>query len=114
VSLTRELVTEPPNIIYPESFVERVAKSVKGLGLEIETYGREEMAKMGMGALLGVAQGSVREPRLLVLKWNGGKPGDAPVAFIGKGVTFDTGGISIKPAQNMDAMKWDMGGAGAV
>ncbi len=114
VSLTRELVTEPPNIIYPESFVERVAKSVKGLGLEVETYGRDEMAKMGMGALLGVAQGSVREPRLLVLKWNGGKPGEAPVAFIGKGVTFDTGGISIKPAQNMDAMKWDMGGAGAV
>jgi leucyl aminopeptidase len=64
--------------------------------------------------LLGVAQGSVREPKLLVLKWNGGKAGDAPIAFIGKGVTFDTGGISIKPAQNMEAMKWDMGGAGAV
>ncbi len=72
------------------------------------------MAKLGMGALLGVAQGSVREPKLLILKWNGGKPGETPVAFIGKGVTFDTGGISIKPAQNMEAMKWDMGGAGAV
>jgi leucyl aminopeptidase len=67
-----------------------------------------------MGALLGVAQGSVREPKMLVLKWNGGKASEAPVAFIGKGVTFDTGGISIKPAQNMEAMKWDMGGAGAV
>jgi leucyl aminopeptidase len=114
VSLTRELVTEPPNIIYPETFVERVLESVKGLGLETQVLGREEMAKLGMGALLGVAQGSVREPKLLVLKWNGGKSGEAPVAFIGKGVTFDTGGISIKPAQNMEAMKWDMGGAGAV
>ena len=114
VSLTRELVTEPANIIYPESFVERVTESIKGLGLEIQVLGRDEMAKLGMGALLGVAQGSVREPKMLVLKWNGGKSGDAPVAFIGKGVTFDTGGISIKPAQNMEAMKWDMGGAGAV
>ena len=114
VALTRELVTEPANIIYPESFVERVTESVKGLGLELQVLGRDEMARLGMGALLGVAQGSVREPQLLVLKWNGGKAGDAPVAFIGKGVTFDTGGISIKPAQNMEAMKWDMGGAGAV
>jgi leucyl aminopeptidase len=114
VALTRELVTEPANIIYPESFVERVTESVKGLGLELQVLGRDEMARLGMGALLGVAQGSVREPQLLVLKWNGGKAGDAPVAFIGKGVTFDTGGISIKPAANMEAMKWDMGGAGAV
>jgi leucyl aminopeptidase len=114
VALTRELVTEPPNIIYPETFVERVLESVKGLGLETQVLDREEMAKLGMGALLGVAQGSVREPRMLVIKWNGGKSGEAPVAFIGKGVTFDTGGISIKPAQNMEAMKWDMGGAGAV
>jgi len=114
VSLTRELVTEPPNIIYPDTFVERVQQSIKGSGLEVQVLGRDDMAKLGMGALLGVAQGSVREPKLLVLKWNGGKQGDAPVAFIGKGVTFDTGGISIKPAQNMEAMKWDMGGAGAV
>jgi leucyl aminopeptidase len=114
VALARELVTEPANIIYPESFVERVTESVKGLGLEIQVLGRDEMAKLGMGALLGVAQGSVREPKLLVMKWNGGKAGEAPVAFVGKGVTFDTGGISIKPAQNMEMMKWDMGGAGAV
>ena len=112
--LTRELVTEPANIIYPESFVERVTESVKGLGLELQVLGRDDMAKLGMGALLGVAQGSVREPKLLVMSWNGGKAGEAPIAFIGKGVTFDTGGISIKPAQNMEAMKWDMGGAGAV
>jgi leucyl aminopeptidase len=87
---------------------------VEGLGLEVKVLGRDQMAKLGMGALLGVAQGSVREPKLLVLTWNGGKQDEAPIAFVGKGVTFDTGGISIKPAQNMEAMKWDMGGAGAV
>jgi leucyl aminopeptidase len=114
VSLTRELVTEPANIIYPETFVERVKESIKDSGLEIQVLGRDEMEKLGMGALLGVAQGSVREPKLLVLTWNGGKAGEAPVAFIGKGVTFDTGGISIKPALGMESMKWDMGGAGAV
>ncbi|MBA3578197.1 MAG: leucyl aminopeptidase, partial [Sphingomonas sp.] len=83
-------------------------------GIEIEVLDGEAMKKLGMGALLGVAQGSVRDARLLVLRWNGGKEGEAPVAFVGKGVTFDTGGISIKPAQGMEAMKWDMGGAGAV
>ena len=114
VSLTRELVTEPANILYPESFVERVKASIEGAGLEMQVLGRDEMAKLGMGALLGVAQGSVREPKLLVLKWSGGKSGEAPIAFIGKGVTFDTGGISIKPALGMESMKWDMGGAGAV
>ena len=114
VLLTRELVTEPANIIYPQSFVERVLASIDGLGLEVEVLDGAAMAKLGMGALLGVAQGSVREPRLLVLRWNGGAKGTPPVAFLGKGVTFDTGGISIKPAANMEAMKWDMGGAGAV
>jgi len=114
VSLTRELVTEPANIIYPESFVERVRASVKGSGLEVEVLDRAAMEKLGMGALLGVAQGSVREARLLILKWNGAGKGAQPTAFVGKGVTFDTGGISIKPAAGMEAMKWDMGGAGAV
>jgi leucyl aminopeptidase len=113
VALTRELVTEPANIIYPESFVERVRKSLDGSGIEIEVLDRAQMEKLGMGALLGVAQGSVREGRLLILKWNGGGKGE-PTAFVGKGVTFDTGGISIKPAAGMEAMKWDMGGAGAV
>jgi leucyl aminopeptidase len=113
VSLTRELVTEPANIIYPESFVERVQASLKGSSIEVEVLDRAAMQKLGMGALLGVAQGSVREARLLVLKWNGGGKGQ-PTAFVGKGVTFDTGGISIKPAAGMEAMKWDMGGAGAV
>jgi leucyl aminopeptidase len=114
VGLTRELVTEPANIIYPETFVERVQAAVKGSGLEVEVLDGAAMKKLGMGALLGVAQGSVRDGRLLILRWNGGKDGEAPVAFVGKGVTFDTGGISIKPAAGMEAMKWDMGGAGAV
>ena len=114
VKLTRELVTEPPNVIYPETFVERTRAAVEGTGLEVEALDGAQMKKLGMGALLGVAQGSVRDPRLLVLRWNGGAKGQAPLAFVGKGVTFDTGGISIKPAQNMEAMKWDMGGAGAV
>jgi leucyl aminopeptidase len=114
VSLTRELVTEPANIIYPESFVERVRASLDGSGVEIEVLDRGAMQKLGMGALLGVAQGSVREARMLVLKWNGGAGDGQPTAFVGKGVTFDTGGISIKPAAGMEAMKWDMGGAGAV
>ena len=114
VSLTRELVTEPANIIYPESFVERVRKSLDGTGVEIQVLDGAEMGKLGMGALLGVAQGSIRDARLLVLKWNGGAQGGQPTAFVGKGVTFDTGGISIKPAAGMEAMKWDMGGAGAV
>jgi leucyl aminopeptidase len=113
VGLTRSLVTEPANIIYPESFVDR-CRELSKLGLEMEVLDGKQMKELGMGALLGVAQGSVRDPRLLVLRWNGGSQGDAPTAFVGKGVTFDTGGISIKPAAGMEAMKWDMGGAGAV
>jgi leucyl aminopeptidase len=113
VSLTRELVTEPANVIYPETFVERARAALEGTGVEMEVLDRAAMEKLGMGALLGVAQGSVREARLLVLRWNGGAQSQ-PTAFVGKGVTFDTGGISIKPAAGMEAMKWDMGGAGAV
>ena len=114
LDLTRSLVTEPANIIYPESFVERVTAALEGSGVAIEVLDEKQMAKLGMGALLGVAQGSVRPPRLLVMRWNGGKAGAKAVALVGKGVTFDTGGISIKPALGMEAMKWDMGGAGAV
>ena len=114
LDLARALVTEPANIIYPESFVERVSAALEGSGVEIEVLDEKKMASLGMGALLGVAQGSVRPPRLLVMRWNGGKSGKKPVALVGKGVTFDTGGISIKPALGMESMKWDMGGAGAV
>jgi leucyl aminopeptidase len=114
VELTRELVSEPPNIIYPESFADRVAKRLEGTAMKVRVLDGDEMAKLGMGALLGVAQGSARPPRLLVMEWNGGKAGEKPVAFVGKGVTFDTGGISLKPPAGMEDMKWDMGGAGAV
>jgi leucyl aminopeptidase len=86
-----------------------------GLGIEFEVLDETRMAELGMGALLGVGQGSVRPPRLLAMRWNGaGEASRKPVLLIGKGITFDTGGISIKPAAGMEAMKWDMGGAGAV
>ena len=114
VEFTRELVTEPANAIYPESFVERCRARYEGTGLEIRVLDETEMAALGMGALLGVAQGSARPPRMLAMVWNGGSAEQKPTAFVGKGVTFDTGGISIKPAAGMEDMKWDMGGAGAV
>ncbi|MEY5007143.1 MAG: hypothetical protein RL764_459 [Pseudomonadota bacterium] len=114
VALTRELVTEPANVIYPETFVER-CQGLKDAGVEIEVLGEAEMRAAGMGALLGVAQGSVREPKLLVMRWDGTNGAQQkPVVFVGKGVTFDTGGISLKPPAGMEDMKWDMGGAGAV
>jgi len=114
VFLTRSLVAEPANIIYPESFVER-CRQLAALGVEIKVLGEEKMRAAGMGALLGVSQGSPREGQLLVMRWNGlGDDAGDPIALVGKGVTFDTGGISIKPAGGMEDMKWDMGGAGAV
>ena len=113
VEFTRELVTEPANVIYPESFVERCQKRFAGTGVDVVVLDKAELEALGMGALLGVAQGSVREARVLALRWRG-RAGARPTAFVGKGVTFDTGGISIKPAGGMEDMKWDMGGAGAV
>ncbi|MBW8815896.1 MAG: leucyl aminopeptidase [Caulobacterales bacterium] len=114
ISFSRDLVSEPANILYPAEFARRV-KELESLGLEVEILGEAEMMKLGMGSLLGVGQGSVRESQLVVIKWMGAADKSAqPVAFVGKGVCFDTGGISIKPAENMEDMKWDMGGAGAV
>ena len=114
VFFTRDLVSEPANILFPESFAERV-KALAPLGLEVEVLGEAEMAALGMGSLLGVGQGSVRDSQLVIIRWNGAAdPAAQPVAFVGKGVCFDTGGISIKPADGMEDMKWDMGGAGAV
>ena len=113
VAFTRDLVTEPANVIYPQTFADRCAE-LKKLGVVVEVLGEKEMKKLGMGALLGVAQGSVRPPRLVVMQWKGNKGRSAPVAVIGKGVVFDTGGISIKPAAGMEDMKGDMGGAAAV
>ena len=113
VFLTRDLVSEPPNVLNPASFAER-CRALTRLGLEVEVMGPAELTALGFGALLGVAQGSANEPRMVVMRWNGGPAGAKPVAFIGKGVTFDTGGISIKPAGGMEDMKWDMAGAGTV
>jgi leucyl aminopeptidase len=113
VIIARELVNEPPNVLYPEEFARRAAQ-LKKLGVDVEVLDVKAMTKLGMGALLGVAQGSVHPGRTVIMRWNGGKRGDQPVAFVGKGVTFDTGGISIKGAANMEEMKGDMGGAACV
>ena len=113
VFLTRDLVSEPPNIMYPETLAAQ-GEALNELGVEVEILGEDAMAKLGMGSLLGVGQGSARESKLLVMQWKGGGKKDQPVAFVGKGVTFDTGGISIKPAAGMEDMKWDMGGSGVV
>ena len=114
VALARLLATLPPNILYPETFVERVLAAVDGLGLEATVLTEAEMSDFGMGALLGVSQGSRRDARILALRWTGAGEGAPLTALVGKGVTFDTGGISIKPAAGMEDMKWDMGGAAAV
>jgi len=113
VFFTRDLVSEPANVIYPESLAQEALK-LKKLGVDVQVLGVKEMQKLSMGALLGVGQGSARESKLLIMRWNGGGKGKQPIAFVGKGVTFDTGGISIKPANGMEEMKWDMGGAGVV
>ena len=114
VKLARDLVTEPPNVLYPESYAELCRDELTGLGVEVEVLGEAEMEKLGMHMMLGVGQGSVRESKTVIMRWSGGKDGDRPLALVGKGVTFDTGGISLKPGANMDEMKMDMGGSAAV
>ncbi|MGD9980056.1 MAG: leucyl aminopeptidase [Hyphomonadaceae bacterium] len=113
VFFARDLVSEPPNILYPETFAERL-RDLETIGVEVDILEPGAMERLGMGALLGVAQGSSRPARLVSMKWNGGAKGTKPVALVGKGVTFDTGGISLKPGAGMDEMKGDMGGAAAV
>ncbi len=124
VELTRDLVTEPANVLYPEEFAERAAE-LKKLGLRVEIFDRKDLEKLGFGSMLSVSWGSAREPCMVVLQWLGAsgavtadgkknKKPKEPIAFIGKGVTFDTGGISMKPAAGMEDMKWDMAGAGTV
>jgi len=113
VAFTRDLVSEPANVVFPESFAAECRK-LANLGVKVEVLGEARMRRLGMGALLGVGQGSRRESQLVVMRWNGGRRSDKPVAFVGKGVTFDTGGISLKPGAGMEQMKWDMGGAGTV
>ena len=115
VLLARDLVTEPGNIVYPQSFVERVRSAFRGVrDVSIDVLDVAAMRRLDMGLLLGVGQGSQRPPRLLVVRYGGGQRDAAPLVFVGKGVTFDTGGISIKPSKNMSYMKADMSGAAAV
>jgi leucyl aminopeptidase len=113
VVMARDLVNEPPNILYPAEFARRAA-ALRKLGVGVEILDAKAMRRLGMGALLGVGQGSAHESRVVVMRWNGGKKGSAPLAFVGKGVCFDTGGISIKPAASMEDMKGDMAGAACV
>jgi leucyl aminopeptidase len=113
VQIARDLINEPANVLFPEEFARRTG-ALKKLGVAVEVLDVREMKKLGMNALLGVGQGSQHESRTVVMRWNGGKRGAQPVAFVGKGVCFDTGGISIKPAANMEDMKGDMAGAACV
>ena len=113
VIIARELVNEPPNVLYPAEFARR-AGQLKKLGVDVEVLDVKAMTKLGMGALLGVGQGSTQPSRTVIMRWNGGKKDEQPVAFVGKGVCFDTGGISIKGAASMEDMKGDMGGAACV
>jgi leucyl aminopeptidase len=113
IFFVRDLVSEPSNVLNPESYA-AICKTLKKDGLEVEVLGEAEMKKLGMNSLLGVGQGSDKESQLVILKWNGGNAKDQPLAFVGKGVTFDTGGISIKPSANMEDMKTDMAGSAVV
>ena len=116
VFFARDLVSEPANVLYPESFAERARERLTSLGVSVEILGEAKLSKLGMGALLGVGQGSDRETQLVVMTYTGAPKvkNKKPIAFVGKGVTFDTGGISLKPGPGMEDMKWDMAGAGAV
>lgn len=113
----RDLVNEPPNMLYPESFAKMIKDELKPLGVEVEIFDEKKLEKLGFKAQLAVGMGSARTPRTVVMRWNGkaaSKKKSQPLAFVGKGVTFDTGGINIKPSAGMEDMKLDMGGAAAV
>ena len=113
VVMARDLVNEPANVLGPVEFAKQ-ASGLKALGVVVEVLTEKQMAKLGMRALLGVSQGSPRPPRMAIMRWNGGKAREKPIAFVGKGVVFDTGGVSIKPAGGMEDMKGDMAGAATV
>lgn len=113
IEFAKNLISEPSNVLYPVSYAERV-KKLESLGLTIKVYGEKELEEMGAGALLAVGQGSARESQMVVIEWLKGKQGDAPQAFVGKGVCFDTGGYSIKPSRGLKDMKYDMGGSAVV
>ncbi|CAN0479485.1 unnamed protein product [Discosporangium mesarthrocarpum] len=111
--MARDLVNEPPNILHPEEFAKRI-KGLSKSGLKVEVLSEAQMKKLGMDTLLAVGHGSERESKLAIMQWMGGPKSQKPVAFVGKGVTFDTGGISLKPGAGMGDMKGDMGGAACV
>lgn len=114
VFLARDLVNEPPNTLYPDAYAQRIKAELKPLGVDVLIFDEKKMKKLGMGALMAVGQGSDQVPRMVIMRWQGIKSADGPVALVGKGVTFDTGGISLKPGEGMDEMKMDMGGSAAV
>jgi leucyl aminopeptidase len=115
VSFARDLINEPPNVLSPVEYARRVKAAFPKLGIKVTVLGEAEMTKLGMGSLLGVGQGSENESQLVVMQWNGARAkSDAPVAFVGKGVCFDSGGLSLKTGAGMMGMKGDMGGAAAV
>jgi len=113
VVMARDLVNEPANVLYPEEFARRAA-ALRKAGVAVDILDEKALQRLGMRALLGVGQGSERDSRVVIMRWNGGKKGETPIAFIGKGVCFDTGGTSIKPAASMEDMKGDMAGAACV
>ena len=112
-NFTKDLVSEPGNILHPDEYAKRIIK-LKKFGLKIKAYNQKELKKLGMGALLGVGQGSIRGSYLVTIEWNGDKSKSKPLAFVGKGVCFDTGGYSLKPARFMEDMTYDMAGSAAV
>jgi leucyl aminopeptidase len=114
IEFARELGNLPPNVATPTRLGEEAKALAKAHGLQCEVMGPKEIAKLGMGSFLAVAQGSEQPPRFIVLTYQGAAAGDAPLVLVGKGITFDSGGISIKPSQDMDEMKFDMGGAASV
>tara|TARA_B100000902_G_scaffold58126_1_gene65144 strand:- start:886 stop:2346 length:1461 start_codon:yes stop_codon:yes gene_type:complete len=113
VNLTKDLVSEPGNVLHPDEYVKRISQ-LKKLGLKVTVYDQTKLKKLGMNALLGVGQGSIRGSYLVVVEWNGSNKKNKPVAFVGKGVCFDTGGISLKPAKFMEDMTYDMAGSAVV
>ena len=113
VFTARDLVWQPPNILFPTSFANE-CKKLKTIGVKVTIYNEKQLQKIGMEALLAVGRGSRKESQVVIMEWQGGKKGSSPMAFIGKGVCFDSGGLSLKPAKSMEDMKWDMGGAATV
>ena len=112
--IARDLVNEPSNVLTPEAMADKAVEIAEKHGLEIKVSGKEDMEKLGMGSFLGVTQGSDKPPKLITIKYFGGDKDDEVLGLVGKGLTFDSGGISIKPSSGMDEMKGDMGGAAAV